>query len=121
VPVVVDGATLNATRRACPQPDGSWVVTQTVPGLPVQSYTLPAAAPAYAYPAYGNYPYWWGYDAWAFPPPFFFARFGFFDRDHHRFRHFAGDHDRGRFGHDGGFGHDRGFGHDHGFGHSGRR
>jgi hypothetical protein len=60
LPVVVNGSTLNATRRACPQPDGSWTVTQTVPGLAAQTYTVPApaSADAYAYPASGYYPYY---------------------------------------------------------------
>jgi surface antigen len=97
VPVTVEGASREATRHVCAQPDGSWQVTQTVPGLPTQTYTVPAAStgyPAaaygYAYPyAYGPYPYWWGWDGWAFGPPFFFGRVAFFDRFHHH------DHDHG--------------------------
>jgi hypothetical protein len=66
VPVTVGGQPQQAAVEACPQPDGSWRITQTTPGLPPQVYDVPpppAYAPysydyAYAYPDY--FPYWWG-------------------------------------------------------------
>ena len=66
VPVTVGGQPQQAAIEACPQPDGSWRITQTTPGLPPQVYDVPpppAYAPysydyAYAYPDY--HPYWWG-------------------------------------------------------------
>jgi hypothetical protein len=74
VPVTVGGRPEQATIDACPQPDGSWQITQTTPGLPPQVYTMPAP-PAGVYPAvypdYEDYfdywPYWaagWGAGPW---------------------------------------------------------
>ncbi len=63
VPVTVGGQPQQAVVEACPQPDGSWRITQTTPGLPPQVYEVPAppyapysGAYAYAYPDF--FPYW---------------------------------------------------------------
>jgi hypothetical protein len=70
VPVTVGGRPEQATVEACPQPDGSWRITQTTPGLPPQVYLMlapppdiyPAIAPDY--PDYSPYwaaaPWFWG-------------------------------------------------------------
>jgi hypothetical protein len=74
VPVTVGGRPEQATIEACPQPDGSWRITQTTPGLPPQVYVMPAP-PAVPYPsAYPDYmdyfddwPYWdWAAGPWWF-------------------------------------------------------
>ncbi|MBV9686920.1 MAG: hypothetical protein JO096_06890 [Alphaproteobacteria bacterium] len=67
--VTVGGQPRQATIEACPQPDGSWKITQNTPGLPVQSYQVPPPATSpypydypypvdYAYPEF--FPYWVG-------------------------------------------------------------
>jgi hypothetical protein len=92
IPVTVGGQPQQATVEACPQPDGSWRITQTTPGLPPQVYEvppLPAYAPysfdyAHAYPDY--FPYWWG-APWFFglaPSIVVVQRFNHF---HHGFGH----------------------------------
>jgi hypothetical protein len=68
--VTVEGKPVQATVRACLQPDDSWQITQTTPGLPVQVYDV--APPAYP---------WEYYDyvlagPWYFDPFFGFG-FGF--------------------------------------------
>jgi surface antigen len=111
VPVTVGGQQQEAVVEACPQPDGSWRIIQTTPGLPQQVYAIapPAASPYpyssgypadYAYP--DVFPYWAG-SPWLFglAPSIVVVQ---------RFNHFNHGFGRG-FGH--GFG--RGFG--HGFGH----
>ncbi len=52
VPVTVGGQPQQAVVEACQQPDGSWRITQTTPGLPPQVYEVPAPASPYpsAYP-----------------------------------------------------------------------
>ena len=109
--LTVGGQPQQAVIEACPQPDGSWKITQTTPGLPVQVYQVPAPAASpypyeypypidYAYPEF--FPYWVG-SPWYFglgPSIVVVQRF-------HRFQH----------GFPRGFGHGfiRGFG--PGFGH----
>jgi surface antigen len=73
-PVTVGGQPQQAVIEACPQPDGSWKITQNTPGLPVQVYQVPppAASPYpydyqypvdYVYPEF--FPYWVG-EPWFF-------------------------------------------------------
>jgi hypothetical protein len=67
----VGGRLEQATIEACPQPDGSWRITQTTPGLPSQVYLMPAPpADIYpsAYPDYEDYFDYWPY--WAAGPWF---------------------------------------------------
>jgi surface antigen len=111
-PVTVGGQPRQAIIEACPQPDGSWKITQNTPGLPTQVYQVPppAASPypyTYPYPidyAYPDFfPYWLG-SPWFFglgPSIVVVQRF-------HHFNH--------GFGHGFGHGFARGFG--PGFGHS---
>jgi surface antigen len=110
-PLTVGGQPRQATIEACPQPDGSWKITQNTPGLPTQVYQVPppSASPYpynypypidYAYPDF--FPYWLG-SPWFFglgPSIVVVQRF-------HHFHHGFGPH----FGH----GFARGFG--PGFGH----
>ncbi len=67
--VTVDGQPRQAFIEACPQPDGSWKITQNTPGLPTQVYQVPPPASSpypydypypvdYAYPDF--FPYWVG-------------------------------------------------------------
>ena len=73
VPVTVGGRPEQATIEACPQPDGSWRITQTTPGLPPQVYLMPAPpAELYpsAYPDYEGYFDYWPYWDWAAGPGF---------------------------------------------------
>ena len=106
LPLTVGGQPQQAVIEACPQPDGSWRITQTTPGLPPQAYEVPAPAAygpypyeyVYAYPDF--YPYWWGVP-WFFglaPSVLVVQRF-------HHFHH--------GFGH--GFAHGFGHGFAHGF------
>jgi hypothetical protein len=94
VPLTVGGQPEQAVIEACPQPDGSWRITQTTPGLPPQVYDVPpppAYAPypydydyTYAYPDF--FPYWWG-APWVFgiaPSIVVVQRFNHF---HHGFGH----------------------------------
>ena len=71
VPVTVGGRPEQAAIEACPQPDGSWRITQTTPGLPPQVYLMPAP-PANVYPSvypdYSDYFDYWPY--WAAGPWF---------------------------------------------------
>src|SRR5690242_3051862 len=58
VPVTVGGRPEQAAVEACPQPDGSWRITQTTPGLPPQVYLMPAPPPGFypsAYPDNEDY------------------------------------------------------------------
>ena len=66
-PVTVGGQPRQAVIEACPQPDGSWKITQNTPGLPAQVYQVPPPASSpypydypypvdYAYPEF--FPYW---------------------------------------------------------------
>src|SRR6516164_7470993 len=68
-PVTVGGQPRQAIIEACPQPDGSWKITQNTPGLPTQIYQVPPPASSpypydypypidYAYPDF--FPYWVG-------------------------------------------------------------
>jgi surface antigen len=111
VPVTVGEQPRQAVITGCPQPDGSWKITQTTPGLPTQVYQVPPPASTpypydhpypvdYAYPEF--FPYWGG-APWYFglAPSIVVVQ---------RFRHFQHGFPRG-FAH--GFG--RGFG--PGFGH----
>jgi hypothetical protein len=98
--VMIGGQPQQAVGQACEQPDGSWRITETVPGLPPQDYTLPAQAiypPPYPYPYYSypySYPYYWS-DPWLYGSPFFGGAFFFGDGFHRRdgFRHFDGHRD----------------------------
>jgi surface antigen len=109
--VTVGGQPRQATIEACPQPDGSWKITQNTPGLPVQTYQVPRPATSpypydfsypvdYVYPDF--FPYWVG-EPWYFglAPSIVVVQ---------RFRHFQHGFPRG-FNH----GFMRGFG--PGFGH----
>jgi surface antigen len=110
-PLTVGGQPRQAVIEACPQPDGSWKITQSTPGLPTQVYQVPPPASSpypydytypvdYAYPEF--FPYWLG-EPWYFglAPSIVVVQ---------RFHHF-------RYGFPRGFGHGfaRGFG--PGFGH----
>jgi hypothetical protein len=68
-PLTVGGQPRQAIIEACPQPDGSWKITQNTPGLPTQVYQVPPPATSpypydypypvdYAYPEF--FPYWVG-------------------------------------------------------------
>jgi len=100
VPVTVGGRPEQATIEACPQPDGSWRITQTTPGLPVQVYVMPAPpAAAYpsAYPGYEDYfrewPYWVGAPwFWGIGPTVVIVE------NFHHFHHFPHSHEVTRGG-----------------------
>jgi surface antigen len=107
----VGGQPRQAVIVACPQPDGSWKITQNTPGLPAQVYQIPPPSSVpypydytypvdYAYPEF--FPYWVG-APWYFglAPSIVVVQ---------RFRHFQHGFPRG-FSH----GFARGFG--PGFGH----
>jgi surface antigen len=110
-PVTVGGQPQQAVIEACPQPDGSWKITQNTPGLPTQVYQVPppAASPypyTYPYPVDYAYPDFFPY--WVGSPWFFgFAPSIVVVQRFHHFHHGFGHH----FGH----GFVRGFG--PGFGH----
>jgi surface antigen len=119
-PVTVGGQQQQATVEACPQPDGSWQITQNTPGLPQQVYTIPAPASSpyaydYGYPADYFYPDFSPY--WAGAPWFFgLAPSIVVVKKFPHFRHGFGRgfaHGSGRgsgFGHGGGFRGDGGHG-----------
>jgi hypothetical protein len=96
IPVTVGGRPEQATVEACPQPDGSWRITQTTPGLPPQVYVMPPP-PAGAYPSayWGDdyLDYWPDWVAgpwfWGIGPTVVVVQH--FDHFHH-FHHFAGGH-----------------------------
>ena len=108
VPVTVGGRPEQATIEACPQPDGSWRITQTTPGLPPQVYLMPAP-PAGLYPAvYPDYPDYFDYWPYWAAGPWFWGigpTVVIVERRHHHH-----DIDPARLG----FGHPR----PHGFGHA---
>jgi hypothetical protein len=93
--VTVGGQPRQAVIEACPQPDGSWRITQNTPGLPTQVYDIPPPASSpypyanpypldYAYPEF--FPYWLG-EPWFFglgPSIVVVQRFHSF---HHGFGH----------------------------------
>jgi len=118
-PVTVGGQPRQAVIEACPQPDGSWKITQNTPGLPSQVYQVPPPSSypyAYPYPvdyAYPDFfPYWIG-SPWFFglaPSIVVVQRFHHF---HHGFGHGFGHGFARGFGP--GFG--RGFAAAHGGGH----
>jgi hypothetical protein len=77
VPVEVGGQPVQATVTACPQPDGSWRITQQTPGLPPQVYIAPAPPPgeypsSYSDDFYSDYfdywPLWGGPWLWGIGP-----------------------------------------------------
>jgi hypothetical protein len=73
-PVTVGGEPRQAFIEACPQPDGSWKITQNTPGLPTQIYQLPppASSPyAYDYPYPVDYAYPEFFPYWAGAPWYF--------------------------------------------------
>ena len=127
VPVTVGGQQQQAIVESCQQPDGSWRITQTTPGLPPQVYVVPPPAEypyGYPYPDYYAYPFYYPY--WAAEPWFFglgptivVARR--FPRFHHGFGHgfegaFAhGFHGGLAHGFHGGFAHSFHGGFGHGF------
>jgi len=127
VPVTVGGQQQQAIVESCQQPDGSWRITQTTPGLPPQVYVVPPPAEypyGYPYPDYYAYPFYYPY--WAAEPWFFglgptivVARR--FPRFHHGFGHgfegaFAhGFHGGFAHGFHGGFAHGFEGGFAHGF------
>jgi hypothetical protein len=97
VPVTVGGRPEQATIEACPQPDGSWRITQTTPGLPPQVYVMsppPAGVYPSAYPDDQDYFDYWPY--WAAGPWFWGIGPTVVIVEH--FHHFA-------HAHPGGFGH----------------
>jgi hypothetical protein len=97
VPVTVGGRPEQATIEACPQPDGSWRITQTTPGLPPQVYVMPpppAGIYPSAYPDEEDYFDYWPY--WAAGPWFWGIGPTVVIVQHfHHFHGFA----QGRFGH----------------------
>ena len=116
VPLTVGGQPQQAVVEACQQPDGSWRITQTTPGLPPQVYEVPAAASppysaGYSYPetyAFPDFaPYWgwagWGGAPWCFglaPSIVVVQRFNHFHHGfHHGFAHGFGQGARGFGGH----------------------
>lgn len=121
--IVIDGQPQTAHGQACPQPDGTWAVTEEAPGQPPQSYVAQQPPPLPAY--YASYPYPYPYD-YLYPGYDAFYGGGFFfggDGDGDRgFRH---DHDgdrggfRGGEGRGGGGGHGGGGGGGHGGGGGG--
>jgi hypothetical protein len=72
VPVEVGGQPVTATVTACPQPDGSWRITQQTPGLPPQVYIAPAPPPGEYPSSYSDYfdywPLWGGPWFWGIGP-----------------------------------------------------
>ena len=80
VSVTVNGAKRQAKRHVCPQADGSWQVTQSMRGLPDQSYVIPAAEGTNPSPAANSYsaanpypattPYPVDYPAYPYPYPY---------------------------------------------------
>src|SRR5262249_48489616 len=60
VPVTVGGQQKQAVVESCQQPDGSWRITQTTPGLPPQVYVVPPPTQypsGYPYSDYYTYPF----------------------------------------------------------------
>jgi hypothetical protein len=41
LPIIIGNQQQQATRHACPQPDGSWQLTEETPGMPTQTYWVP--------------------------------------------------------------------------------
>jgi hypothetical protein len=117
--VVISGEPREATVVACPQPDGSWQVTQSTPGLPTQSFTVPppppeADAPGEDFGAWGTTPAGdWAEGPW----PWFFgiAPAVVVSREFNRFDRFGN-----KLGHrfNRGFAHGSAVGRAVGFGHS---
>jgi hypothetical protein len=72
VPVEVGGQPEQATVTACPQPDGSWRITQQTPGLPPQVYIAPPPPPGDYPSSYSDYfdywPLWGGPWFWGIGP-----------------------------------------------------
>jgi hypothetical protein len=62
--LIVGGQPRQAVIEACPQPDGSWKITQNTPGLPTQEYDIPP-------PAFSPYPYTYEYPLDYAYPEFF--------------------------------------------------
>jgi surface antigen len=100
--VVISGEPREATVVACPQPDGSWQVTQYTPGLPTQTFAVPppaAGAPPDESAGWDTGPAW----DWAAAPWFFgYAPAVVVVQAFNRFH---------RFGHQFGHGFDHGFAH----------
>jgi hypothetical protein len=93
--VMVGGQPQQTVGRACRQPDGSWQVTQNMPGVPQLVYTLPPQA-IHLYPYSEPYYYW---DPWFYGGPVFVGRPVFVVHGFHRFHHHDGFH--GGFPHGG--------------------
>src|SRR5262249_58171818 len=73
VPVTVGGQQKQAVVESCQQPDGSWRITQTTPGLPPQVYVVPPPTQypsGYPYSDYYTYPFYYPYCA---AEPWFFG------------------------------------------------
>jgi hypothetical protein len=98
-PVTINGRQELASGQACRQPDGSWRITQSTPGLPPQVYALPPEA---IYAAPYPYPYYWT-NPWAFAPPFFVGGSILFADGFHRFHHRGFHRDGRHHDHFGGF------------------
>jgi hypothetical protein len=99
VPVTVGGQPEQARVEACPQPDGSWRITQTTPGLPPQVYVMPAPPPE-AYPsAYPDYDYYFDYWPWAGPWFWGIGPSVVIVQNFHHFHHFDHFHPFDHFGH----------------------
>jgi surface antigen len=100
-PVTVGGQPEQASGQACQQPDGSWHITQTIPGLPTLEYALPPI-PAYYYPYL--YPGYWS-DAWDYGAPLYLGSSIVFANGFHHFHHHDGMRHEGFHGgshHEGG-------------------
>ncbi|HEY2539815.1 MAG TPA: hypothetical protein VGI28_10020 [Stellaceae bacterium] len=103
--VVISGEPREATVVACPQPDGSWQVTQYTPGLPTQSFTVPSEPAAGSSPddlgTGGDFANWGSAPAWdwAAQPWFFgFAPSLLVGQQFNRLHHFRHEFGRGEFG-----------------------
>jgi surface antigen len=76
IALTVGGRPEQATLEACPQPDGSWRITQNTPGLPPQTYLMPPPPPpgdsSYA-PGYPVYDEGFDFDPYWADTPWFFG------------------------------------------------
>lgn len=102
--VVVSGEPREATVVACPQPDGGWQVTQSTPGLPTQSFTVPPEPSASSSPddlgTGGDFANWGSAPAWdwAAQPWFYGFAPALVVQEFNRFHHFGDEFGRHEFG-----------------------